>query len=441
MEFCNCSVCIKFSIIDENLQQKSGRYISIRNAAKHRVSDRQTSPPKERLSSEEYPQSSGSDNSSINSDKYFDIQKSNPLGLFMVVFISWLHLFCNVSQENWKMAITMIMSVFNLALQHQNPNRNIPIVPRDPQTLIKRANVDIELTKNICCQRCFCLYEFGRDTPLRCGYKEFSNLKSCDEELFVQKGIYKGHKDVGQIEQYLTSMPMTPFSIGTPRCVFVSQRISTWLKWLLSKSDTENVIDTWAGSIHQDQDYGFLSDIQHGENFKQIKWENKPNSLKLALSLFVDWFNPRGNKLSGKIESNGIFAISCLNLPPIICNKLSHMCICGITPGPYSPNTQTLNHLLKPLVDELVKLDSGILIPTYQYPAGQFIQIKLLLVYGDILATKKAVGFASHSATKFCLFCHAQAPELAHLKLAQRRCKDDTLSAAWASKAAISKNA
>ncbi|MBW0550426.1 hypothetical protein O181_090141 [Austropuccinia psidii MF-1] len=165
-------------------------------------------------------------------------------------------------------------------------------------------------------------------------------------------------------------MPMTPFSIGTPCCVFVSQRSSTWLKWLLSKSDTENVIDTWAESIHQDQDYGFLSDIQHGENVKQIKWENKPNSLKLALSLFVDWFNPRGNKLSKKLESTGIFAISCLNLPPILRKKLFHMCICGIAPGPYSPNTQTLNHVLKPLLDELVDLDSGILIPTYQYPSG-----------------------------------------------------------------------
>ncbi|MBW0525283.1 hypothetical protein O181_064998 [Austropuccinia psidii MF-1] len=196
-------------------------------------------------------------------------------------------------------------------------------------------------------------------------------------------------------------MPMTPCSIGTSCCVFVSQRISTWLKWLLSKLDAENVIDTWAESIHQDQDYGFLSDIQHGENFKQIKWENKPNSFKLALSLVIDWLNPR----------------------------------------PYSPNTQTLNHLLKPLVNGLVELDSGILIPTYQYPAGQIIRIKLFLVYGEILATKKAGGLPSHSATKFCLFFHAQAPELAHLNLAQRQCEDDTLSAAWALKAAISKNA
>ncbi|MBW0522926.1 hypothetical protein O181_062641 [Austropuccinia psidii MF-1] len=234
---------------------------------------------------------------------------------------------------------------------------------------------------------------------------------------------------------------MNPFSIGTPCCVFISQRILTWLKWLLSQSDTENGIDMWSESIHQDQDYGFLSDVQHGQNFEKIKWGNKPNSLKLELFLFVDWFNPCGNKLSGNIESTGIFSISCHNLPPILCNKLLHICICGITPGPYSPNTQTINHLLKPLVNELVKLDSDTLIPNYQYPAGKIIQIKLLLVNGDIIATKKAVGFASHSATKFCLFCHAQAPELSHLKLSQRQSKDYTLSVDWESKAAISKNA
>ncbi|EFP86331.2 uncharacterized protein PGTG_12287 [Puccinia graminis f. sp. tritici CRL 75-36-700-3] len=114
------------------------------------------------------------------------------------------------------------------------------------------------------------------------------------------------------------------------------------------------------------------------------------------------------------------------------------MCIAGITPGPYSPDPQTFNHLLGPLVDELIRLDAGIIIPTHQFPAGRLVQVKLLCIYGDVLATKKVAGYASHSATKFCSFCHAEQSKLHLLQLSRRREKDETISAAVDSKNATS---
>jgi hypothetical protein len=41
-------------------------------------------------------------------------------------------------------------------------------------------------------------------------------------------------------------------------------------------------------------------------------------------------------------------------------------------------------------------------------------------VFGDLLATKKVVGYASHSDTKFCSFCHAKLPKLPLLQLSRR---------------------
>ncbi|MBW0497866.1 hypothetical protein O181_037581 [Austropuccinia psidii MF-1] len=441
MEICNCSVCKNFLILDENLQQRSGRYLSIRNAAKHWLSDLHRPPSNPSVSSEDYPSSPNPSSHSTESDTSFDIQQDNPLGAFIILFILWLHLFCNVSLENCTIAIKMIINILNLVFEHRNTISHIPTIPRDPRTLIKKAHLDVELTDFICCRQCFHLYKIGWDTPLTCSYKQFSTSECCNEELFVHKPTFKGNKDVGEITPFFGRLSTTPSIIGTPRCLFVFQRISTWLRWLLSRPDTECLIDQWIERIQLDQEYGHLTDIQHGSNFKNIVWKDKPNSLKLALSLFVDWFNPRGNKLSGKVESMGIFAISCVNLPPTCRNKLSHMCIFGIMPGPYAPNPQTLNHLLKPLVDELIELDSNIFIPTYQYPAGRIIQVKLLSVYGDILATKKVVGFASHSATQFCSFCHVQAQDLSLMQLGQRRMKNETISAAHASKNATNKNA
>ncbi|KNZ51049.1 hypothetical protein VP01_4110g2, partial [Puccinia sorghi] len=105
---------------------------------------------------------------------------------------------------------------------------------------------------------------------------------------------------------------------------------------------------------------------------------------------------------------------SCHNLPPLIQNKLSHMCIAGITPGPYSPDPQTFNHLLGPIVDELITLDAGILIPTYQFPAGRSVQ--------------------------FCSFFHAEKSQIPALKLSRRQEKAETISSACSSQDAESHN-
>ncbi|POW20224.1 hypothetical protein PSHT_03720 [Puccinia striiformis] len=335
----------------------------------------------------------------------------------------------------------MIINTLHVILNRRDSLENLGYIPRDPRTMIKRAQLDIKLTEAICCRMCFHLYKLEPTTPMHCTYKAFDNSDPCHEELFINRKLYLGYKDVGEHDYHSKPPEIPPQVIGTPRCTLLSQSILTWVKWLLSKADTEDAINDWNRTNQDLQDQGYTSDIQHGDNFKNTTWIDNPNSLKLSVSLFVDWFNPRGNKISGKVESTGVFALSCLNLPPSIRNKLSHMCLAGITPGPYSPDPHTFNHLLSPLVDELIKLDAGLIIPTHRSPAGRFVQVKLLCVSGDILATKKVVGYASHSATKFCSICHAQQCDIHLLQLAKRRKKDKTISAAKDSKKADSVSA
>ncbi|KAA1108767.1 hypothetical protein PGT21_024895 [Puccinia graminis f. sp. tritici] len=62
---------------------------------------------------------------------------------------------------------------------------------------------------------------------------------------------------------------------------------------------TEKEIQEWAGEVGNQDD--FLIDVQNGTAFKTLFSKDQSNSLDLALSLFVDWFNPRGNKISGSV--------------------------------------------------------------------------------------------------------------------------------------------
>ncbi|KNZ49969.1 hypothetical protein VP01_4667g3 [Puccinia sorghi] len=290
----------------------------------------------------------------------------------------------------------MIINILRLAIKHSTSIQDLRVIPSNLQTLISKANLDVELTEKICCRVFFRLYEF-QPTPWCCNYKSFSDSDPSHNELFVSKKIYKGHKDVGDLAHYSKPPKIFANIVATPRCVFLSQCIVTWLTWLFSRPDFEKSIEDWIQTNDKLKDWGYISEIQHGDVFTNTEWKKRPDLLQLAVSLFVDWFNPRGNKISGKVESTGILALSFLNLPPTFRNKISHMYIFGITPGPHSPNPQTFNHILSPMVDELIQLNTGILIATHQYPSS----------------------YAYHAATKFCPFCHEENSNIPNLKLSK----------------------
>ncbi|MBW0577543.1 hypothetical protein O181_117258 [Austropuccinia psidii MF-1] len=69
----------------------------------------------------------------------------------------------------------------------------------------------------------------------------------------------------------------------------------------------------------------------------------------------------------------------------------------------------TINNILIPLVNSLYKLKKGITILRPRYPHG--CEIKLVTLVGYIVAVHKAVGFKSHSGTKFFSWCETKASE------------------------------
>lgn len=126
----------------------------------------------------------------------------------------------------------------------------------------------------------------------------------------------------------------------------------------------------------------------------------------------MDWFNPFGNKILGRKTSVGVSALMCLDLPPSIRHQSWYTFLAGIIPGPKEPSMLTISNILKPLIDELVALNDGIRMPTYKFGNGRRIWARLGALIGDVVATHKVSGFASHSATRFCLWCYCKKDEI-----------------------------
>jgi len=108
----------------------------------------------------------------------------------------------------------------------------------------------------------------------------------------------------------------------------------------------------------------------------------------------------------GKQVSFGTVALFCLNLPPSLRNKQENIFLFGIIPGKKEPSTSQLNHVLRPLVDELLfHYSDGITIITPSSPEGRLFRSVLLTLVSDLPAARKAAGLASHSAYFFCGSC------------------------------------
>ena len=125
-----------------------------------------------------------------------------------------------------------------------------------------------------------------------------------------------------------------------------------------------------------------------------------PNNIGLAFN--IDWFNPYDHTQ----YSIGAIYISILNLPRAERYKIENTIVAGLIPGPHEP--EKMNHFLKPIVDELLQLWSGISLSiTCDGVAvnSHSVRAALLCFISDIPATRKVCGFPALKATLGCSKC------------------------------------
>nr|VWO97532.1 Adenylate cyclase (EC (ATP pyrophosphate-lyase) (Adenylyl cyclase) [Ganoderma boninense] len=207
---------------------------------------------------------------------------------------------------------------------------------------------------------------------------------------------------------------------GPARVAYRAHRIypyhplKSYLARLFLRLDAENHMETSWDRPERSKD-GPWEDILDAPAFRQFLGPDgqtyfsvqKDGCINLVFSLFIDWFNPYGNKQAGKSHSIGAIYLINNNLPPSLRFRPEYVYLAAIIPGPKEPSVDQINHFLRPLVDELLELwHVGIYLSrTAKRQAGRQIRAAIIPLICDLPALRKTAGFAHHSSHHFCSMC------------------------------------
>lgn len=310
-----------------------------------------------------------------------------------VALVTYLHVVAGVSVRAVNTTLRTLRLAFSQLTKgldiHKKDQKLVKNFPLDISTLMRWLDIEASLDRSVCCPKCFKRYRYPTTDeppiPQCCTRKETSRSRTCDEPLFRR-----------------TNVPFRFYS---------TQPFIPWLTRFLKRHEIENHLDN-SVLIHQEPPRKPATDVWDGamwRNFRdpQTDIAFTQTTGNLAFGIYVDWFNPFGNKIAGKKSSVGAIILFCLSLPPQLWYKLENICVIGITPGPNEPSVLQMNNVIDDVVAKLKHLWShGISIPTVSHPNGWLIRVALMAAVCNLPALRKLIGYASHSARYFCSFCY-----------------------------------
>ncbi|PPQ71131.1 hypothetical protein CVT25_004856 [Psilocybe cyanescens] len=345
-----------------------------------------------------------------NSQKKANINLPVALLVKMIcLFAVWLHtracVSCSVANQIFQVMqlfLSMILTLIEVALDSSGIKVSFEkiTIPRDVRSAYQKYCIDPELTQTVCCPKCFYLYHSETAIPLRCTCKKSPRSRNaCNAALFDTRNTAKGPKSV-------------------PQTFYTTQSFQSCLKFFLSREIIETSLEK---TLRKNLDHpvpvdGVMCNIQDSPGWRSL-YNSFPSPCNLQFGLYVDWFNPFTNKIAGKTSFCDAIVLYCLNLPPELCYRPENTFIIGLTPPPKAPDMITICHLLEPVIASIGELGifPGIKIPTFCFPFGVLIQVKIAPFVADLEASNKVAGFMSHKATQFCSFCELTVDNLEDL--------------------------
>ena len=314
--------------------------------------------------------------------------------------VATLHLLCGLSVDDCSFLLPCIELIVGLSTDYVGSTEQLlKAFPRDIRTVKGVLRLAPTVVPFVTCPKCFALYSQDGDVPATCSYREVASGDPCGEALVTFKRVGNRTRTVF-IREYL------------------HQSLSSWLGALLCRPGMESILDHDVLAESQD---GTISDIFGGTLLREFLGPDgspflpsKGSEGRYVFGLSVDAFNPFLNKQAGKKASSTAIYMVCLNLPPSIRYKAENMYLAGIVPGPREPSLTQINHLLEPLVEELLDLwTPGVwLNRTPQWEYGRIIRGALVPLVCDLKAARQVMGHGSHSAKKFCSICQLPRDEI-----------------------------
>lgn len=279
----------------------------------------------------------------------------------------------------------------------------------DLRTVLKSFALDPKSVEYACCSKCFACYApdpSAKDSPYpdMCSFRATLGSEPCGALLL------HGSSVVGR-------------NTGTPLCRYIYQPMSSWIARFLSRPGVEQSLikeprpGPGGGSPDIQKDVWDAEALSNFNGWDGLPFFKPPeNEARLAFGLSVDWFNPYGGKIASCKASIGAIYMICMNLPPHLRYRIENVYLVGIIPGPVEPKISQINHLFRPLVDDLIQLwfHGVYLSRTALHKSGRLVRCALIPIVCDLPALRKTAGFSGHSSACFCSFCLLQKADIAN---------------------------
>ena len=282
-------------------------------------------------------------------------------------------------------------------------------LPSDVRSLLRKFDLNPDVTSYICCPDCFCLYADRTGVPDLCTSTIFTTTASrqCGHPLFETR-MLKGKEHHVAIRKYL------------------HQDFASWHARLLARPDIEAALKHSAENalnVTPDPDR-VVHDILESRAVQEFVGpdgkrfiDSPPEELRFIWGLGYDSFNPHGMKPGKPSGGSSALYVVLLSLPPDLRFLEENMFLVGIIPGPHKPSLEQLDPFTNLIGEELLRFwDPGVYFSkTSFYDMGRYARGALIPIICDLSAARQISGFASHSATYLCSVCEIRHDEIEHI--------------------------
>ncbi|OAV85567.1 hypothetical protein PTTG_30426, partial [Puccinia triticina 1-1 BBBD Race 1] len=184
-------------------------------------------------------------------------------------------------------------------------------IPAKMRTVTWRLGLDCSFQEHAACPKCWTLYEAIPDTKSWAKQKIHLTVTThCTAQFFTTaRSLLTSNEQIRKCEEpVFKEFTASGKPAWRPIKGFCYQNLKDWLQRKLICPNFEDLIDAPLRYARQD---GVMRDLWDGSVWTTLRFpstDSEPYASKsgnLVFSLYVDWFNPHGNKIGGKCLEAG----------------------------------------------------------------------------------------------------------------------------------------